>query len=71
MTPKVRNLVTEDHTMHLRAPAIQIPQCNSGKPLLYAQLRLQVSLDCLVSAVTGSLIFKNSSVWKVTAGTPM
>ena len=71
MTPKVRNLVTKNHTTHLRTPAIQIPQCNSGELLRYAQLRLQVSFDCLVGGVTGSLIFKNPSVRKVTAGTPM
>ena len=56
--------------MHLRAPAIQIPAYQSGETIRYAQLRLQVSFDCSVRGVTGSLIFKNPSVRKVTAGAP-
>ena len=62
---------TENRTMHLRAPAIQIPAYESGQTIRYAQLRLQVSFDCSVRGVTGSLIFKNPSVRKVTAGAPM
>ena len=57
--------------MHLRAPAIQIPAYQSGETVRRAQLRLQVSFDCSVRGVTGSLIFKNPSVRKVTAGAPM
>ena len=62
---------TENRTMHLRAPAIQIPPYQSGETIRRAHLRLQVSFDCSVRGVTGSLIFKNPSVRKVTAGAPM
>lgn len=62
---------TENRTIHLRAPAIQIQPYTSGETGRYAQYRLEVSFDCSVKGVTGSLIFKNPSVRKVIAGAPM